>query len=156
MALSSRSSLLPLLVFLWLFSACTHSEKPEDKSKDEASCTKSKSMNPNGDSELALLMRQMYDSLLAMNLIIKNGGIPATFPDAFLKIHTAKPTDSHTKPDGFDAYADDYLNTYKKIYQSPKSELKSAYNLTVQKCATCHEASCPGPLKKINKLKLEL
>ena len=124
--------------------------------KDSTTCSKTKSLNPNGDSELALLMRSMYDSLVTMNEQVKQGRVPTNFPRAFLKINTATPSDSSTKHVSFTAFSADYLNSLKKMYESPKEELKTNYNSLVQKCANCHQASCPGPLKKIYKLKLDV
>ena len=96
----------------------------------------------------------MYDSLAVENKVIKSGGLPTKFPDSFLKIHTAKPTTSNTKPASFDNFATDYINAVKVLYSSPKEDAKRNYNLVVQKCESCHQISCPGPLKKINALKI--
>ncbi len=155
MGLSSKSKLFVYAsfgIFCLFIIQCKQESKTE---KDASSCVKTKPLNPNGDSELAVLMRNMYDSLAAVNTLIKNGGVPTKFPEAFLKLHTAKPTDVNTKPDSFDAFADDYLNTLKSLYHSPKEDLNKNYNSLVQKCANCHQVSCPGPLKKIFKLRLD-
>lgn len=114
-------------------------------------------MNPNGDSELALLMRDMMHSSENMKAMIKEGKLPDTFPEAFMKIHTAKPTDSDTKKASFDAFADNYLNNLHTLYNSPKDkhELTQNYNAVVNACVSCHTEHCPGPLKAINKLRIE-
>ena len=158
MVLLSKSKALVFitLAFVIIFlSQCKQADKSSASVSENTSCGKTKSLNPNGDSELALLMRHMYDSLNSMNKLIKNGGVPSRFPESFLKIHTAKPTTSTTKLESFDAFADDYIRTLKLLYNSPKADLNKNYNSLVQKCANCHEASCPGPLKKIYKLKLD-
>ena len=158
MVLLSRSKIIvftALVVLIVLLSQCKQADKPSVSTSENTSCVKTKSLNPNGDSELALLMRHMYDSLNSMNTLIKNGGMPSKFPESFLKTHTAKPTTSTTKLESFDAFADDYITTLRLLYNSPKADLNKNYNSLVQKCANCHEASCPGPLKKIYKLKLD-
>ncbi|MCW3083157.1 MAG: hypothetical protein JWP12_523 [Bacteroidetes bacterium] len=113
-------------------------------------------MNPNGDSELALLMRDMMHSSENMKAMIREGKLPDTFPEAFMKIHTAKPTDSDTKKASFDAFADNYLNNLHALYNSPKDkhELTQNYNAVVNACVSCHTEHCPGPLKAINKLRI--
>ena len=159
MVLLSKSKVIifaTLAVLIVLLPKCKQADKSNVNTTENTVCVKTKSLNPNGDSELALLMRQMYDSLNSMNRLIKNGGVPSKFPESFLKIHTAKPTTSNTKLESFDAFADDYIATLRLLYNSPKADLNKNYNLLVQKCANCHEASCPGPLKKIYKLKLDI
>lgn len=159
MVLLSKSKVIvltALAVLIVLLSQCKPADKSSVNTTENTSCVKTKSLNPNGDSELALLMRHMYDSLNSMSTLIKNGGVPTKFPESFLKIHTAKPTTSTTKLESFDAFADDYITTLKSLYNSPKTDLNKNYNSLVQKCANCHEASCPGPLKKIYKLKLDV
>lgn len=135
-------------------SQCQQS-KPEEPEKTEkgASCSTKKPLNPNGDSELALLMREMYDSSASLKVSIEKGILPSDFPKQFLKIHSAKPTDPTVKTEAFEALAKDYLSGLKNLYASPKEELTKNYNLSVQKCINCHEAFCPGPIQKIVRLK---
>lgn len=130
--------------------------KTEEKSmaKDSSSsCTKP--VNPNGDSELALLMRNMLQSAKSMKELVKEGKMPEKFPEEFLKIHTAKPTDSETKKASFDGFASNYINNLQTFYASPKEELTKNYNAVVNACVSCHLEHCPGPLTAINKLKIE-
>lgn len=122
------------------------------------SCTNSnnkKPLNPNGDSELALLMRMMNDSVSTMKELVQLGKLPEKFPEAFLKIHTATPTDPTVKTEEFEAFADSYVEGLKQLYNSSPSELKTNYNSLVQRCINCHQVSCPGPIKAIKKLKIE-
>ena len=80
--------------------------------------------------------------------------LPAKFPEEFLKIHTATPTDSSTKTPIFESFAANYINGLNKLYTSPKDDLTKNYNAFVQGCVDCHHAFCPGPIKAINKLKI--
>lgn len=114
-----------------------------------------KPLNPNGDSELALLMRMMNDSTASVKELVMQGKLPEKFPEAFLKIHTATPTDPTVKTEEFEAFADSYVEGLKQLYQSSPSELETNYNSLVQRCINCHESVCPGPIKAINKLKIE-
>lgn len=158
MALSLKNKFLvviSLLFFVLLLAQCSsnNEEKTIIEAKDTTSCT-TKPLNPNGDSELALLMREMLHSSENLKEMIKQGNLPKEFPEAFLKIHTAKPTDSETKKTSFDGFANNYLSNLQMLYNSPKDELTQNYNSVITACANCHSEHCPGPLKAINKLKI--
>lgn len=112
-------------------------------------------LNPNGDSELALLMRMMNDSTASIKEYVKQGKLPDKFPEAFLKIHTATPTDLSVKTEEFEVFAASYVEGLKQLYNSSPSELEINYNSLVQRCINCHQSSCPGPIKAIKKLKIE-
>lgn len=159
MVLSLKNKFLviaSLLFFAFLLAQCSgNSEKQatEKAKTDSTSCTK-KAINPNGDSELALLMRKMLHSSESLKEMIKQGNLPKEFPEEFLKIHTAQPTDSETKKASFDGFANNYISNLNALYNSPKEELTKNYNAVITACANCHSEHCPGPLKTINKLKI--
>ena len=158
MALSFRNKPVVCALLLggvFLLSRCSN-EKPAEEAagKDSTAASCNKPLNPNGDSELALLMRDMMHSSENMREMIRQGKLPDKFPEAFLKIHTAKPTDSTTKKASFDAFANNYIYNLQALYHSPKEELTQNYNAVVNACVSCHTAHCPGPLKAINKLKI--
>jgi cytochrome c556 len=162
MALSLKNKFFvvsSLLLFIFSFVQCSTSteNKTAEKVKNDssASCT-SKSVNPNGSSELSLLMRKMLHTSESLKEMIKEGNLPKEFPEEFLKIHTAKPTDSETKKASFDGYAENYLSNLHTLYNSPKTELTSNYNAVINSCVSCHTEHCPGPLKAINKLKIQI
>ncbi|MCG3166924.1 MAG: hypothetical protein POELPBGB_02707 [Bacteroidia bacterium] len=120
-----------------------------------SNCDRNKSLNPNGDSELAVLMRAMADSTDAWKQMTLQNKMPQKFPDAFLKIHTATASDSMMKTPEFDALATSYVEGLNLFYQSSPSELKTNYNSLVQRCINCHNSHCPGPLKRIKKMVIE-
>lgn len=158
LSLRNKYTVLTALFCVVLFLAdCSDNAKnqSEEKAKKDslASCTKP--VNPNGDSELAVLMREMMSSAGNLKEMIKQGNLPDKFPEEFLKIHTAKPTDSDTKKASFDGFADNYISNLHALYSSPKEELTQNYNAVINACASCHSQHCPGPLKAINKLKIE-
>lgn len=132
----------------------TNEQVDKEVTCDTKKCSKSTSLNPNGDSELALLMREMYDSSASLKELIKKGKSPANFPEKFVKMQTAKPTDVKVKNVTFDALSNEYLKSLISVHQSPKKELVVNYNLMVQKCINCHQVFCPGPIQKIGKLKM--
>ncbi len=112
----------------------------------------SSDINPNGSSELSILMRDMYDHALAARKLALNGEKDTEFPKEFNKIHTATPTDETTKNSYYDTFADVYLNALKSYSLSGSEDLKLNYNNLVNTCLACHSSHCPGPVPKIRKL----
>lgn len=149
--------ILSLLVVVFFLENCSDNKQKlaEEKIKADSISSCTKPVNPNGDSELALLMRDMMSSASNLREMIKQGNVPKSFPEAFLKIHTAKPTDSDTKKASFDNFANNYISNLQTLYTSPKEDLAKNYNAVVNACASCHSEHCPGPLKAINKLKID-
>jgi cytochrome c556 len=144
-----------LSAVLFLANCSDGSQKEAEKAKADSLASCNKPINPNGDSELAVLMREMMGSASNLREMIKQGNLPDKFPEAFLKIHTAQPTDSDTKKESFDAFASNYISNLQALYSSPKEDLTKNYNAVINACASCHSQHCPGPLKAINKLKIE-
>jgi len=144
------------IVFIIAMNSCSADKNNGNiESSDLANCTTIAPRNPNGNSELAILMRAMLDSSSSLKASIKQGKLPEKFPDAFLKIHTATPTDPTVKTPQFDAFAASYVEGLNQLYNSAPEDYESNYNSLVQRCANCHRAVCPGPLKAINKLWIE-
>ncbi|MGZ3862623.1 MAG: hypothetical protein ACXVPN_14670 [Bacteroidia bacterium] len=155
MALSSKNKFFILIsgiCFVLTLSQCAQSpEKKETAQSDTAICKKP-SVNPNGDSELALLMRQMLQSADSMKTSILAGKKPENFPSGFFKIHSAKPTDADTKHETFDGFASNYLDNLQLSCKSPKEDIVKNYNAVINTCLGCHNDHCPGPIKTIEKL----
>lgn len=131
-----------------------NTKQEAEAKKDSLECIMPPPLNPNGDSELSVLMREMMTSSQTLREMVSKGELPKEFPDAFLKIHTAKPTDSDTKKASFEAHANNYVMNLRELYGSGKEDLTSNYNAVITACASCHGEHCPGPLKAINKLKI--
>lgn len=141
-----------LLIFIGM-EACK--EKPKEASCDKPQGQRSRVINPNGDSELALLMREMhaYTSLTREQLM--NDRFNDVVEPAFVKILTATPTDSTVKGEPFESFAKNYLNRLHTLHSTDQDQKKNVYNEMVNSCISCHEEYCPGPIKKISKLKLQ-
>jgi hypothetical protein len=149
------------LVLCWNCASDTKNEKTEISQKQIVSTTlpKDSTKYPNDDSELALLMREMYtDSDSIKQAVLANKEIP-DFRKKFKILHSAKPTDAETKHEGFDAMGASFLENMDKVYtisgsqeSSKRSERIKAFNIMVQNCVGCHQSHCPGPIKKIKKL----
>ena len=114
------------------------------------SCSdKAKSLNPNGDSELALLMREMYDD----GMKTKQQLLDRKEPEVHVKykhIHTAKSTESlHVDPTNFSPYASAYETAMDSFIAADASNKVAAYQTMVNACMNCHQTVCPGPKVKI-------
>ena len=108
-------------------------------------------INPNGESELALLMRKMYLHLKSERDSTLVGKHATTYPTEFEKMYTATPTDEHTKDEMFDPMAEVFLKNL-EVYHNVSDSLPAYYNVLVSGCENCHLHYCPGPLEKIRKL----
>ncbi len=110
--------------------------------------------NPNGDSGLALLMREMFDETMNMKLSLEKGKRYNTTL-LYDKLLTAQATEPHKAASKeYKAFAKQYIQQI-DIYRNTCQDLKTCYKNMVTTCIGCHEAMCPGPLVKIDKLKLK-
>jgi hypothetical protein len=139
-----------LLIVIFAIGACNGSGE-EHKNDSAASC-KTKSLNPNGDSELAILMREMAVSTDSVKQDLLNHKTVRPFPD-FSAILTAKKTDESIDKDIFTPLAQNYLNRVKDFSdrKSNNGEME-LYNDMVDACINCHKNFCGGPIKRIQKL----
>lgn len=156
--LKNKVTILLFASALWLLFSCNQSnnlKNQEEKNVPDTVVCKNPNVNPNGDSELALLMRKMLSQADSLKIAVQHNKKWQSFPEEFNLILTAKPTDDQTKKPGFNAFAISYLDQLKTLYQSPPSELRKNYNMVINTCISCHEEHCPGPLTVINKLKLQ-
>ena len=112
-------------------------------------------LNPNGDTELALLMRAAFEDGMAMKAAIKNGEIPESHLDLsnLYSLDAAEP--KKVASDEYKAYAAMYEAAHEALNEADNKEEKiAAYKTIVSSCETCHKAMCPGPLVKIKKMKI--
>lgn len=108
-----------------------------------------KSLNPNGDSELALLMREMYDDGMKTKQQLLDGKQPEVHVK-YKKIHTAEITQGlKVDAESFSAFATAYENAMDSFISTDASNKVAAYQLMVNTCMSCHQIVCPGPKVKI-------
>lgn len=165
-ASKTQKSLHTVLIFsacLFLssiFYNCSNQQNTDaesDTQKDSTSVSSLKPQNvdktfyPNDDSELAWLMRQMYEDGEKIKLAVLNKQLPEDFRAKFKNIHTATPTDESVKGEVFDSSAKAFLATLDKFYAEKENQVEN-FNLVVNACVACHQNYCPGPIKKIKKL----
>jgi hypothetical protein len=111
--------------------------------------------NPNGDSELALLMREMHDDVLMMKKSVEAKQVPQVRIDHG-KIFTATPTESgKVESQEFQDNGKLYLQAIESIRKSDYRTARENYLNVVGTCISCHRSVCPGPVDKIENLLLE-
>ena len=136
-----KTKTLASLLFIILLAACGESEPAQ------------KPINPNGESELALLMRAMADEAEAIRTQIASGEEIAIDVE-HNNILTAEATEPEKAASSeFKAFAASYLETIKYLKTSTPENVERRYQAMVNGCVTCHQALCPGPLVRIEKLR---
>jgi hypothetical protein len=134
------------LFFLFAFVICIGCEQQLN--------TKSNShINPNGDSELALLMRNMFSESDSLKQLVVAGKTLSGLK-RFEDIHTAIATDPTVRGPVFDAFSDAYINAIKQLESSDSSSVLKFNNIVTQ-CMNCHSKFCPGPKKRIKQLYIQ-
>ena len=139
--------LLPILLFS-LFTSCT----------DQESCAadaRPKIYNPNGNSELALLMRDMFDEGMRVREDVATGKrpLPVWDAEAIFTAHATQPEKVATPE--FKAYAQSFLEAARAMEAASPEAYKQSYQGMVKTCIACHQEVCPGPIVKINKMLLD-
>lgn len=106
--------------------------------------------NPNGDSELATLMRRFVDDLRDVRTLVEAGQpVKPLFP-VHRTMRCAWPTRPEDRNEKFDERAQGYLAAVFAFDQKPG---KDAYNAMIAGCIACHSQSCGGPLDFIDSMK---
>lgn len=137
-----------LCFFLFFSLACSNSSGVDG-------CELKKPINPNGESELALLMRDMASDAERMKEQIKKGEKPEVLK-RFETIHSAVATEpDEVKNEKFKAFANAYLASIKSLKTATTEESKLIFNGLVETCMNCHTVFCPGPKMRIKKLYLK-
>ncbi len=142
---------LPAIIFIFSVVVLSSAFSMREPSGN-ALCKDSLDVNPNGSSELSLLMRKMYDHAAEVRKGALEKKVQQDFPNEFLSIYTAKPTDVLTKNASFDPFADGYLYALNNYRSSTGDNVVLNYNNLVTSCINCHTQHCPGPISKIKKL----
>ena len=141
-------SLTIALVLLIFFLAC--SGNPENATERTSPAVYS----PNEDSELALLMREMYDDMYRVRESIKAGETAEISFDAEA-LFTAEPTDEdQVSSDRYRAMGQSFIALVNAFQNATSANIESHYSVVVESCMSCHQYSCPGPMRRIQNLYL--
>jgi hypothetical protein len=109
-------------------------------------------VNPNGASELAVLMRDMQKYTNRAKADLKTGKSPESYPASFDKVHTAKISEGMSKSDYYKPFSDLYIMSVKNYAVSTSENRIETYNNMVSACLACHSQHCPGPVPVIRKM----
>jgi len=111
----------------------------EDALAEDATC--SDELTSPKVAPMAAAMRAMF---------LQGSPPPAWAPMPFEK---QTPTDSNVVTPDFLRRASDYHKAFERVGRAPTPE---HFNAVVAQCVQCHESNCPGPIKRINRLRIEI
>lgn len=132
-----------------LFGYC--SQPNNETSSDK----KTNIVNPNGDSELALFMRYMYDDCMRVKTGIEEGGAETLEfdPDKMFTAHATEPEKAASE--AYQQMGKAYLAAHEAYQRAQGDDKKALFTGLVNNCIACHQQLCPGPIRKINNLHFE-
>ena len=109
-------------------------------------------VNPNGDSELALVMRNLHFEADMIRAKLENNESVdlSVLRGLTVQLVTAAPTDSSVLDSNYYMLSDLLLKQLDNIPDGQNQRLE--FNGMVGACVTCHKNTCPGPIDKINLL----
>ena len=105
-------------------------------------------------SELAALMQSIYDVNLDWKKEILKGNIPRSFPEKYKTIHSAKSDNENADSPFYKAMATTYLMTVENVTKANPDNVVERFNAVVNVCVSCHQEVCPGPIERIEKLRI--
>ena len=110
--------------------------------------------NTSNDSELTLLMREMFDEGTSIKAQILNGEKPLIADKAkrLLSSHSTDPKVAMS--DEYKIFAQSYLAAIEALENANPETIEKPYEVMVTSCMNCHRKLCPGPMVKIKKLYL--
>ena len=149
------NKVLPFFLFLLftviVFQACQETPK---KVLEIEKNTASRPLNPNGDSELALLMREMFTDVERIKEQVQNGEAVTVEVDheKILSAHSTEPAKAASAE--FKTWGTAYLAGIETLKKSSPENAEVAYTSLISSCLNCHQSFCPGPIVRIKKLQL--
>ena len=115
-------------------------------------------------SDLALTMRDMAKDMESLRQKADEGTLTVAEVDALMETHQAMATDAPTKPEdikpSFSGYSEAYLTQLEDLraaiaQQASREERLDAFNAAIGTCVACHQDHCPGPIPRIQKIKVQ-
>ena len=149
-----KNIITTLIIFLFVFAnkACVETEQKTEK--ESPTITKTPSLNPSGDSELALLMRSMEAEIKSIKTQVEKGETIEIKLDhkKILSAHATEPEKAASNE--FKGFASLYLDQIESLKSATPEEAPVQYQSLINTCLTCHKSLCPGPVVRIKKLRL--
>lgn len=141
-------SMISVFVF-----ACSQQTEADASSESSEFLHPDSIVNPNGDSELSLVMRHMHFEADKISKQIENGEEIdlSKFRSLAIRIQSAVPTDSSVLDEDYYNFSETILAQVENVSGGDAFE----FNSLVGTCVACHRNTCPGPITKINKLMIE-
>lgn len=110
--------------------------------------------NPNGDSELALFMREMHEESERLKKRLSEGKKLDPRLD-YHRLLTSEATEPEkAASENYKAFALSYISIMDQMKNKEGIHSEETYKAMVTSCENCHNSFCPGPLVLIDKLKL--
>ena len=106
------------------------------------------------DAPLAVLMREMFVDMEEIKMSVTEKENLGAYMEKHQNILIAKATDPAVRDSSFQIMADAYLVHLGALENSQPEKVLENYRALQQSCVACHQQKCPGPIKKINSLKV--
>jgi hypothetical protein len=112
---------------------------------------------PNGGEELAWIMREVTHKLEEYKIQLEEGEeVNAPELKSVLEqIHGAKSIRKEAGTPPFNGMTNALIQQYESLQNAEGGDVVNSFNLLIQNCEACHQAYCPGPLKRIQKLRIQ-
>ena len=143
----------PLLVIasvvVWMTSCGQGQPEP-----DTAEPKKTVPLKEHVVSPLAQLMRDMTAFADSTRSRLMRGEELLPYPAHFKDMITLESTPGMVDHRTYDPFAFSYLHQLDSLYKVVPAQRDQAFDELVQYCSACHGQVCPGPLVRINKLRM--
>ena len=115
-------------------------------------------------SPLAVAMRSMATDMESLRAKADAGTLTVGEVDAMISAHAAMTSADATKPEdikpSFEGYAEAYLIQLQDLRetiatQASREARLEAFNAALTTCVACHQEHCPGPISRIEKIKVQ-
>ncbi|MDG1252107.1 MAG: hypothetical protein P8N56_00305 [Schleiferiaceae bacterium] len=115
-------------------------------------------------SPLAVAMRSMATDMESLRAKADDGSLQIEEVDAMILAHADMKTAQATKPSDIKAsytgYAEAYLLQLEELKEqmranASREERLEAFNAALTTCVACHQEHCPGPISRIEKIKVQ-
>lgn len=107
------------------------------------------------DSELTLYMRHLEEQVKDWRELTLNGGSVAWNPQLLDSLFTAIPTDGKISDSLlYNNLGMAFQKEVQLLSEASHQNLSTQYNIMVTACVNCHRNFCPGPIKRIEKLRI--